>query len=740
MSKSTDENEHSSPGARLLEDVISPLPSRIPLPLDRCNGTELYRQHSDKEDNMQNPRVKRNTSGAPSCGTRRTANGYMPIEDYGLIGNMRTCAMVAIDGGIDYMCWPYFDSPSVFCRILDKTKGGHFTIGPKNEDLCTTKQQYLPASNILQTRYLKDEGVMNVVDFFPRPNDKNLDAQYHANVVAGDHTGNVSERPDLKKWLVRRVECMRGTVDVSVEVFPAFNYAQDKHTTEIVDLGQATKGHGLQRVVFRSKDLALELNATIDCGDEPDAICPWVKFEKTREPHDLGDGITATFSLNDGQAVSFILRDADDHSPDIIETQQVDELQLSTQKYWARWIQQSKYTGRWEEKVTRSLLLLKLLTFEPSGAIVAAPTFSLPENFGGSRNWDYRYSWVRDASFTIYIFLRMGFNHEAQAYTSYIFQRVKEAKARHGALPIMFTIMGETDIPEIELGHMEGYRASRPVRIGNGAAFHTQLDIYGELMDGIYLVNRFGRPISYDQWLSVRDIADYVCTVWKESDMSIWEVRGVKQNFVYSKIMLWVALDRALRLADKRSLPCPNRAKWLRVRDEIYEEVMEKGYNSELECFIQSYEANDVLDSAVLIAPLVFFISPTDPRFTKTLDRILKPPEKGGLTSTGLVYRYNHAVSDDGVGGQEGAFSMCTFWLVEALTRAGAYDEKHLIEAVTIFENMLSFGNHLHMYSEEIARSGEQLGNTPQAFSHLALISAAFNLNKTLNGRRGWAV
>jgi GH15 family glucan-1,4-alpha-glucosidase len=567
------------------------------------------------------------------------------------------------------MCWPYFDSPSVFCRILDKEKGGHFTISPTGDDSCTTKQQYLPASNVLQTRYLKEEGVMNVVDFFPRPNDRNWDAKYHTNVIASNHTGNVPERPDLKKWLVRRVECMRGKVDVCVEVFPAFNYAQDKHTTEIANMCKTGQGHGPQRVIFKSKDLSLELNATIDCGEEPEIVCPRVVFEKSPEPQDLGVGVTANFTLNEGQAVSFILRDADDHSPDIIETAQVQELQTSTQKYWARWIGQSKYMGRWEEVVTRSLLLLKMLTFEPSGAIVAAPTFSLPEDFGGSRNWDYRYSWVRDASFTIYTFLRMGFSHEAEAYISYIFQRVKEAKARKGALPIMMTIWGGTDIPELELPHLEGYRASQPVRIGNGAAFHVQLDIYGELMDGIYLVNRFGRPISYDQWLLVREIADYVCTVWKESDMSIWEVRGKKQNFVYSKMMLWVALDRALRLADKRSFPCPHRAEWFRIRDEIYEEVMDKGYNSDLECFIQSYESNDILDSAVLIAPLVFFISPTDPRFLKTLDRILKAPEKGGLTSTGLVYRYNHALSDDGVGGQEGAFSMCTFWLVEALTR-----------------------------------------------------------------------
>ncbi|KAF2853669.1 glycoside hydrolase family 15 protein [Plenodomus tracheiphilus IPT5] len=699
---------------------------------------EFRPQHEALERRHQFELCTINLEGAAQISSsRRTANGYVPIEDYGLIGNMRTSAMVSSDGSIDYMCWPYFDSPTVFCRILDKDKGGHFTISPTNYDLCTTKQSYLPASNILQTRYLKDEGVLNVVDFFPRPNNRSLDAEYHANVLTSDHTGNVPERPDLKKWLVRRVECIRGTMDVKVVILPAFNYAQNEHTTVVTDLNTTKQGHSLQRVIFRSKDLALEVNVTIDCGDDEDKICPKVAFCKSVEPQALGEGVTATFRLDEGQAVSFILRDAEDHSPNIVDTAFVNELQLSTHKYWARWIDSGRYTGRWAEVVMRSLLLLKMLIFEPSGAIVAAPTFSLPEEIGGVRNWDYRYSWVRDSSFTIYILLRLGFRHEAEAYTSYIFQRLKESKVRGGALPIMFTIWGGTDIPELELPHLAGYRDSKPVRIGNGASFHIQLDIYGELMDGIYLVNRFGRPITYDQWLCIRDLADYVCTVWQEPDMSIWEVRGKKQNFVYSKMMLWVALDRALRLADKRSFPCPHRAEWYRVRDEIYEEVMDKGYNLKLECFVQSYESNDVLDSAVLIAPLVFFISPTDPRFLKTLDRILKAPEKGGLTSTGLVYRYNNALSDDGVGGgHEGAFSMCTFWLVEALTRAGAYDEKYLLQAVSIFENMLSFGNHLHIFSEEIARSGEQLGNTPQAFSHLALISAAFNLDRTLNSRK----
>jgi len=301
----------------------------------------------------------------------------------------------------------------------------------------------------------------------------------------------------------------------------------------------------------------------------------------------------------------------------------------------------------------------------------------------------------------------------------------------------MFTIHGGTDIPEITLDHLEGYRGSSPVRIGNEAAFHQQFDIYGELLDTMYLYNKHGKPTTWEQWVSVREMIDYVMKIWKEPDMSIWEVRNKKQNFTYSKIMLWVAFDRALRLADKRCLPCPNRNAWLATRDEIYEDIQEKGYSQTLHTYVQSYESGDVLDSSILIAPLVFFMPPNDPRLLRTIDRILLSPEKGGLTSTGLVYRYDTSRSEDGVGGREGAFSMCTFWLVEALTRAGKYEEKYLVKAITTFENMLSFANHLGMFSEEIARSGEQLGNTPQAFSHLALISAAYNLDKLTGGQGG---
>ncbi|KAI0022938.1 glycosyl hydrolase [Xylariomycetidae sp. FL0641] len=666
--------------------------------------------------------------------TKRDNSGYLPIENYGIIGNMRTCAMVGMNGSIDFMCWPDFDSPSVFCRLLDKDKGGFFSISPPDLASCTVKQQYLPSSAILQTRYLHEDGVVDLVDFFPRPK--------HATIPNSSGYRNNAYRSvksvpvELKKWLVRRVECIRGELTLDVEVFPAFDYARGEHRTTILQKHVATDSAHSKTAIFHSAHENLQLDVCVDDGHGESVSSPRISFQKELRDGMKGEGVVARVTVQEGQAVSFILRkDVPDHVTTNITTAVVDSQQHDTQMFWFNWLSKSKYKGAWREVVTRSLMILKMLTFEPTGAIVAAPTFSIPEAIGGQRNWDYRYSWIRDSSFTIYILLRMGFTEEADAYMNFIDERFQKSTTQEGGLPIMFTIRGETDIPEQELDHLDGYKGSKPVRIGNGAASHQQFDIYGELMDGIYLYNKYGKPISWDTWVSIRKMLDYVLTILDDPDMSIWEVRNNKQHFVYSKVMLWVAFDRGLRLAEKRCLPCPNRHKWLEARDMIYEEVMEKGYNTEMQSFIQSYQSRAMVDSSILIAPLVFFITPNDPRFLNTVERILQPPEKGGLTSAGLVHRYNTEVSDDGVGGREGAFSMCTFWLVEALTRAGLYDRAYLARAVTLFENMLGFANHLSMFSEEIARSGEQLGNTPQAFSHLALISAAFNLDRVRRSR-----
>ncbi|WQF77781.1 Putative six-hairpin glycosidase superfamily, GH15-like domain, trehalase-like protein [Colletotrichum destructivum] len=670
---------------------------------------------------------------AQQCSTRHAAgshSGYLPIEDYGMIGNMHTCALVGMNGSVDFMCWPDFDSPTVFCRLLDKDKGGFFSICPPSSKPCTTKQQYLPSSNILQTRYIHDDGVVDLVDFFPRPKTATVLSK---NARQSSFRETIKIQEELKKWLVRRVECIRGRLEMDIEIFPAFQYAAETHVTTIIEATHTT-GSPSKAVTFHSEHYKMQLDVTVDAESDS---APTITFKKKKRDGMLGEGVVAHIEIEEGQAVSFVLRnDIPNHVTENITTAVLDGQQHDTQSFWYNWISKSKYKGRWREVVNRSLMLLKMMTYEPTGAIIAAPTFSIPEDIGGVRNWDYRFSWVRDSSFTIYILLRLGFSAEADAYMDFISERFIKSRGPSGELPIMFTIRGETDIPEIELDHLEGYRGSKPVRVGNGAAFHQQFDIYGELMDGIYLYNKYGKPISWDQWCSVREMLDFVLTLTDKPDMSIWEVRNHKQNFTYSKIMLWVAFDRGLRLADKRNFPCPNRSKWLTARDNLMEEIMDKGYNKEMKCFIQSYENNTMLDSSILIAPLVFFTAPNDPRFLNTMDRILLPPEKGGLTSTGLVYRYDTERSEDGVGGREGAFSMCTFWLVEALTRASAYEPKYLVRAVNLFENMLSFSNHLLMFSEEIARSGEQLGNTPQAFSHLALISAAFNLDRVTEVRQ----
>jgi len=460
---------------------------------------------------------------------------------------------------------------------------------------------------------------------------------------------------------VRRLECCRGEADLEVEIFPAFNYARDRHSTQIVSArdepGMRANGsiHGTedrQTVVFKSDSLGLQLDVIINYDSSSSDIQNIRKqrsnFQLQSRESLLGEGITASIHLMEGVGVSFILRDLSDTNAENPTKGLICELQEDTLRYWSKWISQCNYKGRFREVIERSLMILKLLTYEPTGAIIAAPTFSLPEDFGGSRNWDYRYSWIRDSSFTIYVLLRMGFTEEAEAYVNYVSDRIQHSRTKEGAMPIMFGIRKDSDFEEIELSHLDGYRGSKPVRIGNGAALHMQLDIYGELMDGFYLYNKYGKPISYDQWVAIRETTDYLCGIWQEKDMSIWEVRGEKQNFVYSKIMLWVAFDRALRLAEKRCLPCPNREKWLAIRDQIYEDVMEKGFNKQLNSFIQSYESTNVLDAAVLIAPLVFFIAPNDPRFLGTLKNILKSPERGGLTSTDLVYRYNTADSNDG--------------------------------------------------------------------------------------------
>lgn len=607
---------------------------------------------------------------------------YQPISDYGMIGDLHTVALVGKNGSIDWFCVPHFDSPSVFGAILDEGKGGRFQIAPC-ETKFTTTQHYLPETNVLVTLFLSEEGVVEVTDFMPV---------------------NSANESDASHVLIRRVNGVRGSMHLEMTCQPAFNYARDKHET-VVDSGGAT---------FSSDGLKLGLRTPVE-------------LEATE------GGASARFVIEEGQSTFFAVyeRDGVESSAEQLDGAGVERQFESTVAYWRRWISGSTYTGRWREMVHRSALVLKLLTFAPTGAIVAAPTTSLPEDLGGVRNWDYRYTWIRDAAFTVYGLIRIGFTDAAAQFIEWIEARCAEMNP-DGSLQIMYSIDGAHELTEETLDHLEGYEGSKPVRIGNGAFGQLQLDIYGELMDAVYLYNKYGSPISYDFWKYLVRMTNWVTKNWQRTDEGIWEVRGGQRHFVYSKLMSWVAIDRALRLAEKRSFPAP-RAEWLKVRDEIYEEIMEKGWNEEVGAFTQSY-GGDHLDASNLMMPLVFFLSPTDPRALKTLDAIDRTPAKGGLVSNSLVYRYNPEHTSDGITGSEGTFNMCTFWLVEAMTRAGATDRKRLDRARMMFEQMLGYANHLGLYSEEIGPQGEALGNFPQAFTHLSLISAAYNLDRALGG------
>jgi GH15 family glucan-1,4-alpha-glucosidase len=602
---------------------------------------------------------------------------YQPIQDYGVIGDMHSAALVGKDGSIDWLCFPHFDSPSVFAAILDDEKGGRFKIAPAAEG-AARKQLYWPDTNVLITRFFSPEGVGEIIDYMP----------------VGAH-----ENGDGYHQVIRRVRVVRGEMAFRMECSPAFDYARERHKTEISSEGAC----------FRSSGLGLGL--------------------ATRVPlEEVGGAAVAEFSLGEGEAAVFVLREIEDGGCGVaFSEEEADDHFKQTVEYWRRWLSKCTYTGRWREVVHRSALALKLLTFEPTGAIVAAPTMGLPEGVGGERNWDYRYTWIRDAAFTLYGLLRIGFTEEAAAFMGWIEDRC-QSSSPDGSLQLMYGLDGRRDLTEETLDHLDGYQSSRPVRLGNGAFDQLQLDIYGELMDAVYLYNKHGDPISYDMWTRLRTLINWVCDNWRREDEGIWEVRGGRRHFVYSKLMCWVAVDRGLRLAEKRSFPA-DRERWLAVRDEIYEEIMQKGWSDDRGAFVQSYD-DDTLDASNLIMPLVFFLAPNDPRMLKTLDATNRPPEEGGLVANSLVYRYDVQKSVDGLAGEEGTFSLCTFWLVEALTRAGRVDDARLM-----FEQMLGYANHLGLYAEEIGHSGEALGNFPQAFTHLTLISAAFNLDRALGKR-----
>lgn len=596
---------------------------------------------------------------------------YAPIDRFGVIGNLDTIALVGMDGSIDFMCFPYFDSPSIFARLLDTEKGGSFRISPVLEG-ARQKQMYLPDTNVLFTRFLSYDGVAEISDFMP--------------VEDGQHR------------VVRRVKTVRGEITFRAVCHPRLNYGRSEHVLHVESDGFVFESTGPDK-------LALRLRSSVPL-------------------HEKDGAAVAEFTLKVGEIATFVLEQATPGVPSpSANPDYVTAAFKETADFWRRWVARSTYRGRWREVVNRSALVLKLLTSRTYGSIVAAPTFGLPEEVGGERNWDYRYTWVRDGSFTLYGLMRLGYTDEAGAFMRWFEDRCAEL-GPDGSLQIMYGIDGRHQLPEETLDHFEGYMGSRPVRIGNGACNQLQLDIYGELMDSVYLYDKYGQPISHDVWCNLRKLIDWTCEHWKLADEGIWEIRGGRREFLFSRVMCWAAVDRGIRLARKRSFPAPVE-RWRKVRDEIYDEIFTRFWDEKRRAFVQ-YEGAGTTDASALLMPLIKFISPTDPRWLSTLRAI-----EADLVDDSHVYRYKLGESaDDGLRGREGTFCICTFWYAECLARAGDLDQ-----ARYCFEKMLGYSNHLGLFPEELGPSGEHLGNFPQAFTHIGLISAAYYLDRELSLR-----
>ncbi|MET0951670.1 MAG: glycoside hydrolase family 15 protein [Aeromicrobium sp.] len=607
-------------------------------------------------------------------------SAYPLISDHGLVGDLQTAALVSTDGTIDWFCSPRFDSPSIFGCLLDHERGGHCRIRPTAPEV-TRKQLYIPDTAALVTRFLTEDGVGEVVDFMPI-NDPTTATEEH--------------------WIVRMVRCVRGTMTFAVDIAPRFDYGRARHEVQVTDAG----------IAFTSDAGRL----TVHLVREPDD-------ERLAAAHvsDAGD-MHAEFTLTHGEMRGLVLAAGSTERPREIRPDEVWEMFDAATTYWRTWLDGSTYRGRWRETVQRSAITLKLMTYAPSGGLVAAPTASLPEQIGGERNWDYRYTWVRDASFSVYSLLGLGFTDEAAALGRWLRDRVQEQRGgASGPLNIMYRIDGSSDLSEEVLDHWEGYRGSGPVHIGNGAADQLQLDIYGEAMDSLYFADQRGLEIGHEGWLGLSSLLDWVTDNWDQPEEGIWETRGGRKDFTYGRVMSWVALDRGIRLALDNGRPAPLE-RWRAERDAIYTQVMERGWHPQRQAFVQHYDT-DVLDSALLRMATTEFISPTDPRWLSTLAAMDEE-----LVTDSLVYRYNPEASPDGLRGSEGTFSLCTFAYVESLARAGQLEKARLT-----FEKMLTYANHLGLYSEEIAPTGEQIGNFPQAFTHLALIDAALTLDRLLD-------
>lgn len=589
---------------------------------------------------------------------------YTPIENYGVIGNLHTVALISLKGSLDYMSFTRFDSPTVFCKILDSGKGGYFSIRPEMQDI-VYKQLYLPDTNVLVTRFLAEEGIAEMIDYMPV-----IENELHCAVI-------------------RRVTAVRGSIKVKMDCSPAFNYARDKHTLK--------QENGAYLFIPQGNNQAsARLISSVD-------LCV------------ADDAVHATFTLAESETAYFVFEtesNKENRSDDII--QYAKQTYKETIYYWQNWISQSTYKGRWQEMVHRSALTLKLLFSKKYGSIVAAATFSLPESIGNGRNWDYRYTWIRDAAFSMHAFLELGFMEEAKVFLAWIKRQSADKE-----LQLMFAIDGETNLDEYELDQMEGYKKSKPVRVGNKAHEQVQMDIYGELLETIYIFSIHGGDLTYDYWKIIERYVYLVIENWRNPDHSIWEVRGEKREFLFSRMMCWVAMDRAIKIAERFSFPY-DILKWHQVRDEIYTDVYENFWCEEKQAYVQ-YKGSKNVDASALLMPMLSIMSSYSARWQKTMQAIDKD-----LRSDVLMYRYREQGTEvDGLKGAEGTFTMCSFWHVECLALAGEIEK-----AKEHFEKMLGYANHLGLFAEQLGKRGEHLGNFPQAFTHLALISAAIELSK----------
>ncbi|MFD9218909.1 glycoside hydrolase family 15 protein [Streptomyces sp. NPDC060064] len=600
---------------------------------------------------------------------------YPPIADHGMIGDLQTAALVASDGAIDWFCAPRFDSPSIFASLLDQDRGGSFRIAADHPDARIT-QLYLPDTAVLVTRYLTTDGVGEVLDFMPV---------------------DTPETPTDRHRIFRAMRVVRGSMTFTVECRPRFDYGRAKHTLSLNEAGDAVfTGPGI--------DVHLQSTARLSADNERD-----VQGVVTLQAGELAVVVLTTCAGGDAP-------------PEPLNADMAWATWRATVQYWHRWLRTSQYRGRWRQTVNRSAITLKLLTYAPTGAPIAAATAGLPEQVGGERNWDYRYTWIRDASLSVRSLIDLGFTEEADAFRRWLGQRVAAGATVSGEpLQIMYRVDGDPHLSEELLDHLEGYLGSFPVRIGNGAADQLQLDIYGEAAFAMLELGAIAETAGYQGWLALAGVLDWLADNWDRPDEGIWETRGGRHDFTYSRLMSWVAFDRGIRIARDNARPA-DLERWTATRDAIFMQVMERGWSEQRQAFVQHYDT-DVLDASLLLMPLVGFIAPKDPRWLATLDAMERE-----LVSDSLVYRYNPSASPDGLRGSEGTFTLCTFHYVQALARAGRVEE-----ARYAFEKMLTYANHVGLFAEEIGPTGEQLGNFPQAFTHLSLITAAVALDVELD-------